>query len=159
MKRILLFLMMLTINIVGFAQSDETEKASPMTETEIVRKCAILDVEGKQYENGTVTIKSKSPDYFLTDKFKVKVTVTDESGNVEEKILPYMEETELGNYFKAVHYADSAIGDFINDLDENGLLENTVVVIYGDHDAKISKKEYRYFYNYVPKCKYHLIYK
>ena len=80
MKRILLFLMMLTINIVGFAQSDETEKASPMTETEIVRKCAILDVEGKQYENVTVTIKSKSPDYFLTDKFKVKVTVTDESG-------------------------------------------------------------------------------
>lgn len=80
MKRILLFLMMLTINIVGFAQSDETEKASPMTETEIVRKCAILDVEGKQYENVIVTIKSKSPDYFLTDKFKVKVTVTDESG-------------------------------------------------------------------------------
>lgn len=80
MKRILLFLMMLTINIVGFAQNDETEKASPMTETEIVRKCAILDVEGKQYENVTVTIKSKSPDYFLTDKFKVKVTVTDESG-------------------------------------------------------------------------------
>ena len=72
--------MMLTINIVGFAQNDETEKASPMTETEIVRKCAILDVEGKQYENVTVTIKSKSPDYFLTDKFKVKVTVTDESG-------------------------------------------------------------------------------
>ena len=80
MKRILLFLMMLTINIVGFAQSDETEKASPMTDTEIVRKCAILDVEGKYYDNVTVTIKSKSPDYFLTDKFKVKVTVTDESG-------------------------------------------------------------------------------
>ena len=49
MKRILLFLMMLTINIVGFAQSDETEKASPMTDTEIVRKCAILDVEGKWF--------------------------------------------------------------------------------------------------------------
>ena len=43
MKRILLFLMMLTINIVSFAQNSEPEKASPMTDTEIVRKCAILD--------------------------------------------------------------------------------------------------------------------
>lgn len=72
---------MLTINIVGFAQSDETEKASPMTETEIVRKCAILDVEGKQYENVIVTIKSNQPDFFFTDKYKVKVTVTDASGS------------------------------------------------------------------------------
>lgn len=81
MKRILLFLMMLTINIVGFAQNDETEKASPMTDTEIVRKCAILDVEGKYYENVTVTIKSNQPDFFFTDKYKVKVTVTDASGS------------------------------------------------------------------------------
>lgn len=81
MKRILLFLMMLTINIVGFAQNDETERAKPMTDTEIVRKCAILDVEGKYYENVTVTIKSNQPDFFFTDKYKVKVTVTDASGS------------------------------------------------------------------------------
>lgn len=56
MKRILLFLMMLTINIVSFAQNSEPEKASPMTDTEIVRKCAILDVEGKYYDNVIVTI-------------------------------------------------------------------------------------------------------
>lgn len=73
--------MMLTINIVGFAQSDETEKASPMTDTEIVRKCAILDVEGKYYDNVTVTVKSNQPDFFFTDKYKVKVTVTDASGS------------------------------------------------------------------------------
>lgn len=77
-----------------------------------------------------------------------KTTVTDEEGNVTEKTLPYMEGTELGDYFKAVHYADSAIGEFIEQLDNEGLLENTVIVIYGDHDAKISKSEYRYFYNY-----------
>ena len=64
-----------------------------------------------------------------------------------EKSLPYMEGTELGRYFKSVHYADSAIGDFVDDLDKEGLLDNTVLVIYGDHDAKIAKKEYRYFYN------------
>lgn len=81
MKRILLFLMMLTINIVSFAQNSEPEKASPMTDTEIVRKCAILDVEGKYYDNVTVTIKSNQPVFFFTDKYKVKVTVTDASGS------------------------------------------------------------------------------
>ncbi len=81
MKKVLLFLVMLTISIVGFAQSSEPETAKPMTDTEIVRKCAILDVEGKYYEDVTVTIKSNQPDYFWTDKYKVKVTVTDASGN------------------------------------------------------------------------------
>ena len=77
-----------------------------------------------------------------------RISETDSEGNIEEKVLPYMEGTELGDYFKATHYADAAIGEFINDLDKNGLLDNTVVIIYGDHDAKISKKEYKYFYNY-----------
>ena len=80
MRKLLLFLVMLTINIVSFAQNSEPEKAKPMTDTEIVRKCAILDVEGKYYENVTVAIKSNQPDFFFTDKYKVKVTVTDASG-------------------------------------------------------------------------------
>lgn len=81
MKRILLFLMMLTINIVSFAQNSEPEKAKPMTDTEIVRKCAFLDVEGKYYDNVIVTLKSNQPDFFFIDKYKVKVTVTDASGS------------------------------------------------------------------------------
>ena len=81
MRKLLLFLVMLTINIVSFAQNSEPEKAKPMTDTEIVRKCAILDIEGKYYENVTVTIKSNKPDYVWIDKYKVKVTVTDASGN------------------------------------------------------------------------------
>lgn len=63
---------------------------------------------------------------------------------------PYLEGTTLGNYFKSVHYADEAIGEFIEGLDQEGLLDNTVIVIYGDHDAKIKTGEYEYFYNYDP---------
>ena len=81
MKKVLFFLVMFTISIVGFAQSNEPEKAKPMTDTEIVRKCAIFDVEGKYYEDVIVTIKSNEPDYVFTDKYKVKVSVTDASGN------------------------------------------------------------------------------
>ena len=81
MKKFLLFLVMLTINIVSFAQNGEPMKSKPITDTEIVRKCIILEVEGKLYENVTVTIKSNQPDFFFTDKYKVKVTVTDASGS------------------------------------------------------------------------------
>ena len=59
-----------------------------------------------------------------------------------------MEGTTLGSYFKSVHYADEALGEFIDNLDKEGLLEDTVIVIYGDHDSKIKKKEYTRYYNY-----------
>ena len=85
----------------------------------------------------------------LTDyKVDYEYEETDSSGNTVKKTLPYLEGTTLGNYYKSSHYADEAIGQFIEDLDNSGLLDNTVIVIYGDHDAKLAKKEYRYFYNY-----------
>lgn len=43
--------------------------------------------------------------------------------------------TLAGDYFKAIHYADQALGQFIADLDRRGLLQDAVVVIYGDHRA------------------------
>ena len=67
---------------------------------------------------------------------------------LKEVSYPYMEDTKLGNYFKSVHYADEAIGELINELDEAGLLENTVIAIYGDHDAKLPKSEFVRLYNY-----------
>ena len=60
----------------------------------------------------------------------------------------YLEGSVMGNYFKSVNYADNAIGEFINDLDKEGLLDNTVIIIYGDHDAKIKKNEFINYYNY-----------
>lgn len=61
-----------------------------------------------------------------------------------------LDNTKLGNYLRSVHYADEALGEFIEMLDKEGLLENTVIVLYGDHDARLSKKEYINFYNYDP---------
>lgn len=39
----------------------------------------------------------------------------------------------LGAYFQSVRYTDQAIGDFLNQLKEDGLLDNTVIMLYGDH--------------------------
>lgn len=86
-------------------------------------------------------------DLDVTMKYQKKNELT---GEMEEAIAPFMEGTKLGSYFKSAHYADEAIGDFINELDEAGLLENTAIVIYGDHDAKLKKSEYERYYNYVP---------
>ncbi len=81
---------------------------------------------------------------------KENVKKTNENGEeVTETVShPYMEGTKLGNYFKSVHYADSAIGELLTELDEKGLLDNTILVIYGDHDAKLPKKDYVKLYNY-----------
>lgn len=76
--------------------------------------------------------------------------VNEETGETEIVSVPYMEGTKLGNYFKSAHYADEALGEFIEGLEKAGLLENTVLVIYGDHDAKLKKSEYDRFYNYDP---------
>ena len=47
----------------------------------------------------------------------------------------HAEETLLGNYLHSVHYFDTAFGEFVEGLRRSGLLERSVVVVYGDHRA------------------------
>jgi phosphoglycerol transferase MdoB-like AlkP superfamily enzyme len=42
-------------------------------------------------------------------------------------------DTKLGSYLQTVRYTDEAIGQFIEDLKEAGLYDNTVIALYGDH--------------------------
>lgn len=77
MKRLVLFFaFLLSFSIGIFAQ----ESAKPLTDTEVVRRVSIMDIEGKIYENVLVTMKSTSPDYFISDKYKVKITIQDADG-------------------------------------------------------------------------------
>ena len=70
---------------------------------------------------------------------------TDKMG---EYNVGYLEDDVMGRYIKALHYSDEALGEFIDELDKEGLLDNTVLVIYGDHDARISMDSYNLLYNY-----------
>lgn len=81
--------------------------------------------------------------------FKYK-SYNEETGLYEEVSAPFLKGTKMGSYLKSVHYADEAIGQFMSQLDDEGLLDNTVVVIYGDHDAKVKEAEYEYYFNYDP---------
>ena len=58
-----------------------------------------------------------------------------------EMNLEKFEGTELGNYVHAMHYFDKSLGGFIKSLEDEGLWEDTIFVVYGDHDARISNKE------------------
>ena len=60
----------------------------------------------------------------------------------------YLEGTTMNNYLRSVHYADSAIGEFIKELNKKNLLDNTVLIIYGDHDARLSYNDFNLLYNY-----------
>ena len=46
-----------------------------------------------------------------------------------------MTDTPLGNYLHAMHYLDGALASFFTRLDRDGVLADTVVALYGDHDA------------------------
>ena len=112
----------------------------------LTQSVSIIEEIAKQYEKyyGTLITLSNHTPFDEVEKygdFDVSMTVKGQS-------YPYMEGTKLGNYFKSTHYADAQIGMFIDELDKKGLLDNTVIVIYGDHDARLSKSDWERLYNY-----------
>lgn len=44
-----------------------------------------------------------------------------------------LDKNMLGSYFQSIRYTDEAIKEFLERLKQEGLLEDTVVMIYGDH--------------------------
>lgn len=74
----------------------------------------------------------------------------DDLEKFDEFDVGHLEGTVIGNYLKSYHYADQALESFIEQMDEEGLLENAVLVIYGDHHAQIPMSDYNTLYNYNP---------
>lgn len=111
--------------------------------------------ESHQNYYGTIIMLTNHTPFSETDKYgefdvDIKETITNANGQKEVISHPYMEGTKLGNYFKSVHYADKALGYFFEELEKNGLLENTVIIFYGDHDARLPQSDYERLYNYDP---------
>ena len=117
---------------------------------QVVPKIKEIDesMDGPYY--GTLITLTNHTPWKETDKysnFDVSMSVKIDGAVVKRD---YLEGTTMGNYIKSVNYMDSAIGEFLNSMDSEGLLDNTVIVIYGDHDARIAKSQYNYMYNYDP---------
>ena len=116
----------------------------------------ILSKIEKDNENfmGTIITLSNHTPFDDLDKYGEDInltyttTIVNEKGIEEEVTFDYLEGTKLGNYIKSAHYADMALGQFINSLYENDIMDDTVFVMYGDHDAKLSKSQFNYYYNF-----------
>ena len=52
--------------------------------------------------------------------------------------LGSLEGTELGDYLHSVHYFDEAFGQFVDRLRVTGLLDESVIVVYGDHKGYLA---------------------
>lgn len=77
--------------------------------------------------------------------YLVDYKTTDENDN--EVVVPWLEGTKIGNYLKSVHYADEAIGELIDMLEESDMLDDTIIVLYGDHDCKLKQSEFKKLYD------------
>lgn len=75
--------------------------------------------KSKPFYSFLVTLSSHHPYSYFDDKQDFDVGEFDK--------------TYLGNYLKAQNYADAALGRFIEKLKEEGIYDNSLLVIYGDH--------------------------
>ena len=104
------------------------------------------------YMGTVITLSNHSPfseaasfsDYDLTQEYEV---VDEQTGEKKTMTSNFLETTPVGEYIKSVNYADGAFGDFIKYIKESDSFDKTLFVFYGDHDAKLSRKELNYLYN------------
>ena len=106
------------------------------------------------YMGTIITLSNHSPfdDLEKYGEYKVTMTYTDidENGVEIVKEAPYLEDESMGNYLRSAHYADEALGEFFNSIELDSSFDNTVFIIYGDHEAKLGKKQFNLLYNYDP---------
>ncbi|MDF2837935.1 MAG: hypothetical protein K0Q63_3575 [Paenibacillus sp.] len=83
--------------------------------------------EGKPFYAQFITTSSHHP-FWIPEKFK-KIDVPQS-----------LKKTQLGYYIEATNYTDYALGLLIDNLKQNGMWEDTMLVVYGDHFG-IQEKE------------------
>lgn len=106
------------------------------------------------YMGTVITLSNHSPFTFLDKygEFDFSTTYKDcsieDPTKCEDKKTNYLYETAVGNYIMSSHYADEALGEFFNYINNSEYFQNTVFILYGDHDAKLTRSEVNYLYNY-----------
>ena len=70
----------------------------------------------------TITLTSHTPFDLPKDEINLKIPEN-------------LKGSKLGGYYECINYTDKYIGNFLDRLDEEGILDNTVVVMYGDHEG------------------------
>jgi len=121
---------------------------------QLVDKIKVIDSENEKYFGTIITLTNHTPwyDEEIFDEIMLTKTYTykDKDGNKVTEEANWLQDTEMGRYLVSSHYADKALGKFIEDLEKEGLLDDTILVLYGDHQAKLPVKQFNLLYNYDP---------
>ncbi len=112
-----------------------------------------IEAEHTNYMGTVITLSNHSPFKFLDKYGEYDMSTTYEecdevTGVCTEVTTNYLYGTDAGNYIMSSHYADAALGEFFEYINQSDAFENTVFVLYGDHDAKLSRNALNYLYNY-----------
>ena len=112
-----------------------------------------IEENNTNYMGTIITLSNHSPFVYLDKYGEYDMSTTyqecDEvTGLCEDVTTNYLYGTDVGNYIMSSHYADEALGEFFNYVNNSDAFDNTVFVLYGDHDAKLSRNEVNYLYNY-----------
>lgn len=102
------------------------------------------------YMGTIITLSNHSP-FTYTDKylpFDLSSTFVNSKG--VKVTTNYLSGTAAGNYITSAHSADVALGEFIDYIDESEFFNDTIFVFYGDHEARLSRSEMNYLFNYNP---------
>jgi lipoteichoic acid synthase len=86
-----------------------------------IQTLPILQAQSRPFMAYLLTSSNHDP-WILPEKYR-------------ELDLGDLEGTTLGNYLHSVHYFDGAFGEFVDRLRESGLLDDSVLVVFGDHQA------------------------
>ena len=116
-----------------------------------------IEKTNNNYMGTIITLSNHSPFIFLDKYGEYDLSTTFEdcsSGTCETKTTDFLRtgkedwQKAAGNYITSAHYADAALGEFFEYVNNSDCFNNTVFVLYGDHDAKLTRKEKNYLYNY-----------
>lgn len=101
---------------IAFGASDEVLYAKTSAEL------SMLDKQDQPFYAMVISMSAHHPYHLPEEKAKMKLPER-------------FQDTLIGDYIQAQNYADVALGQFLDELIESGLWNNSVVVFYGDHQG------------------------
>ncbi|WP_042218205.1 LTA synthase family protein [Paenibacillus borealis] len=106
-----------------------------------------MNDEGQPFYAQVISMSAHHPFTIPAEKYKMKLPERYEG-------------TFVGDYIRSQNYADYAFGQFVDELKANGLWDNSLIMVYGDHmglpiysldhdDKELMKEIYGYDYAYA----------
>ncbi len=142
--------------VIGLGLSDKSFFRQSETKLEEINNMVNSSDKYDNYFGTILMLSNHTPfedPYYLEGENAFDVTYHtgnfDEEGN--EIIYNYLldENVEtIGKYIRSAHYADEALGEFMEYVNTHDEYNKTVFVMYGDHAAQIGKSEFGYYHNY-----------